>query len=148
MKVSLNIFGSLLALIMVSVINPVLADEAKVWDQEQVLHISDELSRAARKLKVECRNSPPKYFDEGTGRHSEFRYHVRHFVWVAYRLNNTLEDGAGQEETKPLYNTLAGMKEGFNTYANMPGGAWVGVDRAVENVDKYLTQLGVYYTSE
>ena len=148
MKATSKIFGALIAVLMMAVINPVLANESKVWDQEQVLHISDELSKAARKLKVECRNSPPNYSDAGTGRHSEFRYHVRHFVWVANRLNNTLEDGAGHEETKPLYNTLAGMKAGFNTYANMPGGAWIGVDRAVANVNKYLTQLGVYYTSE
>ena len=145
MRTRSKLLGGSLAVLMILVINPVLADGPKSWDQADVLQISDELSKAARKLKVECRNSPPKYFDEVTGRHMEFKYHVRHFLWVSYRLNNTLEDGAGREETEPLYNTLAGMEEGFNTYANMPGGAWIAVDRAVENVDKYLSQLSAYY---
>jgi hypothetical protein len=145
MKVKSKLLGGLLAGFMMLVINPVLADGPKDWDQADILQISDELSKAARKLRVECRNSPPKYFDEGTGRHIEFKYHVRHFAWVANQLNNTLEDGAGRDETEPLYNTLAGMEEGFNAYANIPGGAWRAVDRAVENVNEHLSQLSAYY---
>jgi hypothetical protein len=140
-----KLVGAAFAVLIMTVVNPALADGVKAWSESEVLAISDELSTAARKLRVECRNSPPTYFEETSGGHLEFRYHVRHFLGVSYRLNNALEDGAGREETKPIYDTLAGMKEGLNHYANKPGGAWIAVQHAVENVDKYLTQLDTYY---
>ncbi len=140
-----KLVGAMFAVLIMSVANPASAEVAKAWSEPEVLAISDDLSNAARRLKVDCRKAPSTYFAEQSGRHLEFRYHVRHFLWVSYRLNNALEDGAGREETRPIYDTLDGMKEELSRYANMPRGPWTVVQQAVENVDKYLTQLDAYY---
>jgi len=140
-----KLVGTMFAVLIMAIVNPAFAEGAKAWSESEVLAISDELSDAARRLKVECRKSPPTNFEDFNNLHLEFRYHVRHFLWVSYQLNNALEDGAGREETRPIYDTLDGMKEELTRYANMPGGAWSAVQRAVENVDKYLTQLDTYY---
>lgn len=134
-----------LALMSLGTLNAAIADELKPWDQTNVLKISDDLSSASRRLQIECRSSPPKYFEETSGQHLMFRYHVRHFLSISYKLNNALEDGAGKDETQPLFEVLANMKDDLNGYANTPGGPWLAVQKAVKNVDMYLTQLEGYY---
>lgn len=139
---------SLLAMLVLMSINPAMAEVNKSWNDSEVLSISDELSTAARKLRVECRSSPPKYSEEISDRHLAFRYHVRHFLSVSSELNNALEDGRGKNGTKPMYETLAGMRKDLKGYAEMTGGAWIPVQRAVADVDKYLTILGAYYSEK
>jgi hypothetical protein len=133
------------ALVLVS-INPVMAEGTKSWNDLEVLSISDELSKAAQELRVECRNSPPKYFEETSGQHLKFRYHVRHFRSVALELNDALEDGRGKDGTSPMYETLAGMRKDLTGYAETPGGPWLAVQQAVAEVDKQLTRLDPYYS--
>jgi len=148
-KESMNIASKMtctvVAVFAIFLINPAVASESKPWSQSEVLKISDDLTNASRQLQIECRASPPKYLEQTRGRHLEFRYHVRHFLSVSSKLNNELEDGAQKDETQPLYEVLAGMEKNLNDYANTPTGAWIPVQNAVKDVEKYLTELGEYY---
>jgi len=148
MKVLSNVLTSLFAVFVMTSVSPAMAETTKTWNEQEVLSISDNLSNAARRLRVECRSSPPKYFEETSSFHLVFRYHVRHFVSVAYQLNNALEDGQGEAATYPIYQTLAGMRSDLTGYAQMKGGAWPPVQKAVAEVDKYLIELGAYYSKQ
>jgi len=148
MKNLSKVLTSLFAVFILTSVNATIAETTKTWNEQEVLSISDNLSNAARRLRVECRSSPPKYFEETSSFHLVFRYHVRHFLSVAYQLNNALEDGQGEAATYPMYQTLAGMRGDLTDYAQMKGGAWVPVQKAVAEVDKHLTALGAYYSEE
>ena len=141
-----KVLATMFAALTFMFFNPAMAEGTKPWNDSEVLSLSDDLANAARRLRVECRSSPPKYFEETTGRHLEFRYHVRHFLGVSYELNNALEDGKGKIGTYPMYETLAGMRKDLNGYAQVRGGAWIPVQNAVAEVDKHLTELGAYYS--
>lgn len=143
-----NVFASFFAAFILMTINPAMAEGIKPWSESEVLSLSDELFSAARRLRIECRSSPPKFFDESSGRHIAFQYHVRHFLSVSTELNNALEEGKGKIETLPIYETLTGMRKDLTGYAEMPGGAWIPVQKAVAEVDKNLTGLGAYYSRE
>jgi hypothetical protein len=148
MKILSRVMTSLFTVLVLTSVNSALAEQAKLWNETKVLSISDDLSNAARRLRVECRSSPPKYNEFTSNYHLVFRYHVRHFSSVAYQLNTALEDGKGEVETYPMYKTLAGMKNDLTGYAEMTGGAGIPVQKAVTEVEKHLTALGAYYAGK
>jgi len=134
--------------LMLFTLNPAMAEGSKGWNDSQILSVSDELAKAALKLRVECRRSPPKYFEQTTGRHIEFRYHVRHFLSVSVELSNALEDGRGKASTYPMYATLASMRNDLNRYSEAQDGAWLPVEHAVAEVNKHLSELTKYYSDD
>ena len=144
-KHTINYFIALLLLVMM----PAFGAETKPWDNQEALQLSDNLYASSRKLNSECRQSPPKYLDEGTSGHIEFRYHVRHFMSVTRDLSESLESGASQAETQPIYSEAVEIMADLKKYA---GGknpkAWVQVVTAVSNAESILTQLGAFYPTK
>jgi len=137
----------LLLVLVFLAVTPAVEAEKGVWDAPKVLNLSDELYLAARRLKIECRRSPPKYLDEGTSGHIEFRYHVNHFASISRDLSQALENGKSKKETQPIYNILVNVMIDLERYAGREvGGAWRPVSNAVLKANGYLTQLGEYYS--
>tara|TARA_R110002110_G_scaffold12718_3_gene60894 strand:- start:58002 stop:58454 length:453 start_codon:yes stop_codon:yes gene_type:complete len=141
---AISIFLAFMALSMV----PTAYAAEREWDQTSVLQISDKLVSAARRLHIECRTSPPDYLaSEGSYNHIDFKYHVRHFLSVAYDLSEAIENGDGERETRPIYKELTNILVDLHRYA---GGkrsqAWPLVDNAVAKVSSILDDLNTYYS--
>jgi len=141
---SINLYIALLLF----AITPAIGAEIKAWNAPEVLQLSDDLYSAARHLKIECRNSPPKYLDYAAGSdHLAFHYHVRHFTNVARHLSQALEEGKSKEETQPIFDESVDIISDLKAYANgEAGGAWPIVSNAVFSADEVLTQIGPYYS--
>ncbi|MCP5129940.1 MAG: hypothetical protein H6985_10200 [Pseudomonadales bacterium] len=141
----INYYIALLFLVMM----PAFGAELKPWNSQEALQLSDSLYSASRKLNAECRQSPPKYLDEGTSGHTEFRYHVRHFMSVTRDLSESLENGANQAETQPIYAESVEILSDLKKYA---GGqnpkAWPQVVNAVSKAESILNQLGAFYATK
>lgn len=128
--------------------SPVGAAEKEAWNTGEVLALSDQLYLAARRVKVECRASPPNYTGiGGWSEHFEFRYHVSHFESVTRDLSQALEDGKNKKETQPIYTNLVDIMSDLDSYAGREaGGAWPVVSNAVLKANGYLVELGEYYS--
>ena len=144
-KYSINYLVALLFLVMM----PAFGAESNPWDSQEALQLSDNLYASSRKLNAECRQSPGKYLDEGSSGHIEFRYHVRHFMSVTRDLSESLESGANQVETQPIYAESVEIMGDLKNYA---GGknpkAWPQVVTAVSKAESILNQLGALYSTK
>jgi len=125
---------------------PAIGAEQVAWNGPAALQLSDDLFSAARQLSIECRQSPPRYDDNSSSGHLEFRYHVRHFLSIANDLSLALEDGKSKNETKPIFETLENMMIDLKRYSEKKaGGPWPAVSKAVLDVDAIIVQLSAYY---
>ena len=133
------------------IVMPAFSAEMKPWDGQAVLELSDQLYSASRKLNAECRASP-KYTGGTSGGltgHTEFRYHVRHFMSVTRDLSDSLESGADKAKTQPIYNESVEIMGDLKKYAGgLKPTAWPLVVNAVSDADAILHQLGAYYSQE
>ncbi len=81
--------------------------ELAVWNQEKVTAIADEVSQASQALLGALRRQPPRSVGQpGVREFWRLRDEVQAIVSSSRRLHNALSQGAGMEETYPIYRRL------------------------------------------
>ncbi len=81
--------------------------ELATWDQEKVTAIAEEISQAAQALRVALRRKPPRTLGQpGVRAFWVLRDEMQVIVSSSRRLHEALSQGAGMEETYPVYRRL------------------------------------------
>ena len=123
--------------------------QSDTWDHSSAQTLADKLSAAATRLVIVCRNAPPNYSDIDAGDHLEFRYHARHFRWMAITLSNAIEDDKGHLGTAPIFNKLNDVLVDLKRYAvGNPRGAGKKVEEAVITIETVLSEMNVLYKKQ
>ena len=96
-----------LLLTLVLLTAPGARAELATWDQEKVTTIAAEISQAAQALRSALRREPPRALGQpGVRAFWVLRDEMQVIVSSSRRLHDALSQGAGMEETYPIYRRL------------------------------------------
>ena len=98
---------TLVLLTLVLLAAPDARAELAAWNQEKVTAIADDVSQAAQALRGALRRKPPRSLGQpGVRAFWRLRDEMQVIVSSSRRLHDALSQGAGMEETYPIYRRL------------------------------------------